>query len=368
MPEEIKMKNSIIGKEIFSVGEWNGDNYTIEDLEEMVRAYNDTCSKYKPYIKLGHVESQDLLKQEGLPSAGWIQNLRVEGDKLVCDISDIPEKVYKLIKENAYRYVSAEIFWNIDFEGKKYERMLSGCAILGAEMPAVTNLNEFINLYKLDAKFIKSYTFKKEDNMPEIKPVVDPKKELLVDPKEIKPEEKKPVIEPKVMAELPVIPPEVKPEEVKAPSVEELTTKVADLEKKLAEIMLKLDEANAENFKCKEALGKTQVEKFISEKNVAPAAQEYVRQLLGDEKKSYSVNNKEMTKQDMVGEILKIYAAGNVNVVETSEKAVVIENDEDKTVNDIKAYAAANKITFAAAYKKLSANKGTELNDEEEGE
>ena len=158
------MPQSIKAVDIFSVGKWNGTTITEKDLDDIVDAFESTKEHAKPMLKLGHNDDQKMLADDGLPAAGWIENLRIEGDKLVCDFIDLPEKVYKLIVDGSYRYVSSEIFWNIEINGKEYRRMLSGCALLGTEMPAVMGLNDFANLYKLDARFIRTYTLKKEGN------------------------------------------------------------------------------------------------------------------------------------------------------------------------------------------------------------
>jgi len=102
--------HSINGVEVFASGKWNGDHYTNEDLDEMVKAFNDTGHKIKPFLKLGHNDEQKLLATDGLPSAGWVSNLRRIGDKLVADFVDIPKKIFELISNKAFRKVSSEIF------------------------------------------------------------------------------------------------------------------------------------------------------------------------------------------------------------------------------------------------------------------
>src|SRR3990167_797091 len=112
----------------------------------MIRAFQQM--KFKPPLKLGHAEDQKMLQKDGLPAAGWVSALYRVGEKLLADFIDIPEKIWKLIENKAYKNVSSEIFWNIEIDGTLYRRMLAGVALLGADMPAVTNLAGIQALYR----------------------------------------------------------------------------------------------------------------------------------------------------------------------------------------------------------------------------
>lgn len=137
----------IDGVEIFKAGKWNGDNYTVDDIDEMVNSFNEIGGKIKPFIKLGHDEGQKLLQSDGMPAAGWVTNLRRVGDSLVAKLSNVPQKIYDLIVSKAYGRMSSEIYWNLKEGQKTYKRVLRAVALLGADTPAVTTLDDFINLY-----------------------------------------------------------------------------------------------------------------------------------------------------------------------------------------------------------------------------
>lgn len=373
-------KNSIIGKEIFSVGEWYGDPYDTKDLEEMCKAFNETANQYKPYMKLGHAKDQVLLQQEGLPAAGWIENLRVQGKKLICDLVDIPEKIYKLICEGAYRYVSSEILWNIDFAGKKYNRMLAGVALLGAEMPAVTNLNDFANLYKLDAKFIKTYTIEnKGESMPETK-VIPPKEDDKVTPP-VAPKAPEaptaPIAEKKEENVNDVKTPPSEKEKVEAPKVEKMAegtdveTRIAALEKLVNDLTSKLGVSEMECAKYRQEKEIAETEAFIAENKIAPAAKEYVKELLGADKKEYAMGDKKLSKKDLVKEIIKIYSSTNgVNLEENSTEgnANASKDQDDIRIEEIKKYAQENKISFREAFEKLNVDENDNTDSEDENE
>lgn len=117
------------GVEIFEAGEWNGDTYGVADLDEMVRAAQEVG--FTPPIKAGHEDGQ------GQPALGWVENLRRVGSKLFADLVALPKAVYEAIKQRRYDRVSAEIFWNLERNGKTFPKALKALALLGAEVPAV---------------------------------------------------------------------------------------------------------------------------------------------------------------------------------------------------------------------------------------
>jgi len=122
--------------EIFSVGNWNGDNYTEKDLHGIVAAFKALKEEIKPMLKLGRHENKFD------PALGWIENVRVEGGKLYAKFIKVPQILYDAIKRELYKRISVEM--NINYKGKStgqlYPYVLDGVAILGAAVPAVTNL------------------------------------------------------------------------------------------------------------------------------------------------------------------------------------------------------------------------------------
>ncbi|MCM8808166.1 MAG: hypothetical protein NC926_09575, partial [Candidatus Omnitrophica bacterium] len=161
----VEIKN----KEIFAAGVWNGDKYTVEDLDNIVKAFYELKGRRDVPLKLGHDEKQELLQRDGYPAAGWLVELRREGKKLIGDFAKVPKKIAELIEKGAYRRVSAEIIWNYrDNEtGKVYPKVLSAVALLGADIPAVSSISAWSSLYhdELLQENIHFYTidFEKED-------------------------------------------------------------------------------------------------------------------------------------------------------------------------------------------------------------
>ena len=132
------------GVEIFSTGIWNGDKYSQKDLNAMVENFDDVG--FEPPIKLGHNEEQPEL-QDGQPALGYISKIYRVGSKLVADFKELPQKVYDAIKRGNYKRVSSEIYWNYKANGSTFNRVLKAVALLGADIPAVTNLQEIEGLY-----------------------------------------------------------------------------------------------------------------------------------------------------------------------------------------------------------------------------
>ena len=359
---------TIEGVEIFSAGTWNGDTYTVADLDEMVRAFSDTSKTWKPFLKLGHDDNQALLQADGYPAAGWIGKLYRAGEKLVADFVDIPEKIYELIQNRAYRTVSSEIYWNIEVNGSKYPYVLGAVALLGADLPAVQNLAGILSMYGICAPekikiyenlandgIVKTYLLERADDgehflegesMPE-KTAAELKLEL-----------------------------ELKAKEENEKALEEKATKLAaDLEAKekyAAELEAKVKANEEEKQKAQEAAEKAQRAEYLtkleSEKLITPAMKPLVEALIGGEpegeKKEYSVKlksdaeAKKFTKQELIKEVLKLHSASSVNVEESSEDGdSKSATDEKAQLEKVNAYAKEHGVDFAKAYKAVMGKK-----------
>ena len=143
------------GCQVFQTGRWNNDVYTEADLDAMVASFGQVG--FVPPLKLGHDASQPLAKSDGMPAIGWVYNLRRVGTKLLCDIRQMPKKVYDAVKRKNYDRVSAEVYWDYDLNGKVYPRVLKALSLLGAEIPAVTSLAALEALYDASGKEFKRY-------------------------------------------------------------------------------------------------------------------------------------------------------------------------------------------------------------------
>jgi len=140
--------------EVFGTGEWNKHKITDEDLDNIVNGTNEIIDKLKPKVKLGHDDKQGLLQKSGFPAGGWITKLKRAGNKILVDIKEVPKVLYQLIKNGAYKRISSEILYDYTEPStqKKYAKVLSAIAFLGADLPAVTNLKDIAALYDSDEK------------------------------------------------------------------------------------------------------------------------------------------------------------------------------------------------------------------------
>ena len=138
--------------EVFGKGTWKGIKITDKDIDDIVNNTNEIIDKLKPKVKLGHGDKQDLLRKTGLPAGGWITKLKRAGDKILVDIKEVPKVLYQLIKNGAYKRISSEILagYTEPSTKKKYNKVLSAIAFLGADLPAVTNLKDIAALYDSD--------------------------------------------------------------------------------------------------------------------------------------------------------------------------------------------------------------------------
>lgn len=158
---------NINGVEIFSAGKWNGDDYTDADIDHIVAAFEHTG--WEPPLKLGHNgEQEKALMQDGQPALGWVGRVYKQGGKLLADFKEVPSKLYEAMKRGNYKRVSSEIYWNYTANGKTFPRVLKAVALLGADIPAVTNLESIAGLYKDGENNYKVYTEREEENMAEL--------------------------------------------------------------------------------------------------------------------------------------------------------------------------------------------------------
>ena len=353
MPTDVSISEkptyNISGVEIFSAGKWNDDDYSVEDLHNMVNAYNNLKDGFSPYLKLGHDNNQKLAKSSGLPSVGWINNLYVQGQKLIADFSNIPREVFELIKSKAYRKVSSEIYWNLDVNGTTYPRVLSAVALLGAETPGVMNLQDILGKYGLfENKNTKVYEqIEKNDNFKAYKT------DLLTNLQErdMSDDNKEKEIEVKAKAL------EKEIAEAKKYSAS-LASEKSELEKQLEAQKKELEVARQAAAQAKAAEQEAKVAKFVKDlesKDLAtPAMKDHLTELMSD-KKTFSIKEKEATKEDLITEVLELAReAAKVNFTENSKSEKTSKNyAQEELDKQIEEYHKKHSVPYEIAYKKV---------------
>ena len=167
--------------EIFQSGVWKDVEYTNQDLDEIAANFIKLKELIKPPVKLGHNEEQELVAKDGMPSAGWITNLKRVGNKLVADINDVPRKIAQIVKNRGYARISSEIYTNLkDSQGTVHGKVLKAIAFLGGDIPHLKSLDDIVAQYDgLDNEY-RSVIF-----------MADPKEEVKEEETKTEEEEKK---------------------------------------------------------------------------------------------------------------------------------------------------------------------------------
>lgn len=148
----------ILGVQLFAVGTWHGVKFDHDDLDAMVKAAQELPLK-RPVV-IDHDDSQPLLKRSGVPAAGWVENLRRDGDKLLGDLKAVPSKLAALIRAGAYRTRSAEIYRQYIYGDRVYPLVFKALALLGGRIPEVKTLDDIVALYGAGAECV---TFEEGD-------------------------------------------------------------------------------------------------------------------------------------------------------------------------------------------------------------
>ena len=126
------MSHELRDVEIFRPGIWNGIKFTDQDMAAIVESHKDLG--YEVPVKVGHAENP------GGQAWGWVKDLRSEGGRILANLTDLPETLYRAIKEKRYNALSSEIFFDLKRNGRTFRRALKAVALLGAEIPAVDGL------------------------------------------------------------------------------------------------------------------------------------------------------------------------------------------------------------------------------------
>ena len=126
--------------EVFAVGTWNGMPFEKTDLNSMAAAFNSLADVHKVPLKFGHNDDQPMT--DGQPAIGWVDKVWVEAGKLMAHFTDLPKVVYHAIEKKLYNHVSVELDMGVEHKGSYYPWVLSGVALLGADIPAVNTLSD----------------------------------------------------------------------------------------------------------------------------------------------------------------------------------------------------------------------------------
>jgi len=114
--------------EVFKAGTHTATNgksktYTVADLEEMARLYNEQTDHEAPLV-VGHPETND-------PAYGWAKKLQVSGDRLQAFVEFVGDKIKNAFDAKMFKKVSIALYGN---------NLLRHIGLLGAAPPSVKGL------------------------------------------------------------------------------------------------------------------------------------------------------------------------------------------------------------------------------------
>lgn len=306
--------------EIFKAGKWNGEKYDIDDIDRIISSHYSLSNEGKVPLKIGHSESQTLLKSDELPAAGWITRLWRKGDILLANVSDVPKKIYDLIKNKAYKRISSELCVNLkDSLNNTHKYVLRAVALLGSAIPAVGTLKDIEALYSKQNSLAICFNAEGGEIMEE-------KRKEKEEVKDMDDTEKKAFEEKVATAEF---------------KAAEADAKAVDAQKKLNEAQLKLNTIETEK---KFAENNNIVEKAISEGHLAPSQKDFVLDILNH------LDGTKVFSEIEIKDRLKSFLESNKIILgETSKKG---EEQKPKTLLEMaKEIEAEKKVVFKEALK-----------------
>jgi len=315
---DIGQTYDISGVEIFASGTWNGDSYSVDDIDQMVYGFEKTKENLKPYLKLGHDKNQKLLQIDGYPAAGYLNKVYRLGNKLVADFVKVPKAIYELIKSGGYRRVSSEIYVNMSIGGTVYPYLLKAVSLLGGDTPAVQNLKDILALYASEGGAV---VYEK----------TDPFKVYEMESKKIQEDVMEKEIE-LLNARLAEANKKFSDAQLKIQELEDLNSKLKEFEDKLSKEIKRSDDLEKELTESKEKVKKFSDEKDMAEINssldklirdgkIFPSQRDAAFHLIkssrenSNREKKFTIEGKEFNQEDL---ILK-FIENNDGVLNTQE-------------------------------------------------
>jgi hypothetical protein len=154
LPKNFKLSvKELKDVEIFEAGIWKGKEYTIADIDEMIKNQKDGV--VEPYLNLNHSKTQTEEGKRALKTSamGWVKKLKRVGKKLLADFKQVPKLMAELIQAGSWKKRSIEVYRR-GYEhanGKIYNNVLEAVTFHGGDgVPAVNTLADIANFYKLD--------------------------------------------------------------------------------------------------------------------------------------------------------------------------------------------------------------------------
>jgi len=141
----------LLNVEIFAEGKWNGQDFTGEDLDEMIENFKAEVSDI--FVTVDHDPSltEATKKVLGAVSLGWVEHLWRDGKKLLANIKQVPKMIAELVEAGALKQKSIELWHDYEVDGKNFHNVIDGITFTG-RIPAVNTLADALVLYKQEGR------------------------------------------------------------------------------------------------------------------------------------------------------------------------------------------------------------------------
>lgn len=323
---------------IFSTGIWEGkgsapggDNIDEKFLDEIVTSFQKIGNRIKPRMVLTHNKGASQTAT-GMASLGWITNLRRNANILYADIRKIPKKIADLIDNGAFARFSPGVWSKINLNGATYNNVLEHLALLGADLPANTDLDGLVDLYySKDEYTIENFVSYETENESKI---IGNNEEKSIQEEDMEDQKIQELME-----------------EIKnlKDTNKELTEKVSNFEKEKEDIALERDklqekiESEKQNAYSQKV--ESSIDKWIEDGKILPSQKHAIQALaseMGNEK-TFSYNDGESIKE-LKGnnfDLIKTFIDNQPNVLEFKQKSEQNEIDKSEKTDDDKLHEKA---------------------------
>jgi hypothetical protein len=360
-PEGEGETGELLGQPVAITGKWKGHDFTEDDLDEMIRYFEDLSETEKRniHVKLGHGD-QSIVRNSGLVSVGWVKRLYRKGIELFADMTAIPRMVLRMIKNKTLKELSPEVGINFtdNTTGKTYRKIIDAVALLpwgNSKHKAMKTLKDLGSLYADEGDNVEIEAGSLVLNMSETAYMTEEEPEDKT--KKSKKEDS--------MGELEKLQEEIKEKDAKIETFKEQEKELEDLKnknKELAEANEKFAEDKSKLEKEKKTI---EVEKFMEDNKtkITPAIKSRVKALLlhEDTEEIEYFDEENESHKSSVPEVIKSVIKDLPNIVDYEEKSELgeistggVDETDAKLKAKVEKYRKEHKIeSFTEAFNQM---------------
>lgn len=360
-PDEEGDTGELLGQPVAVTGNWKGRDFTEDDLDEMIRYFEDLSEteKRNVHVKLGHGD-QSIVHNSGLVSVGWVKRLYRKGIELFADMTAVPRMVLRMIKNKTLKELSPEVGINFKDEttGKSYRKILNAVALLpwgNSKHKAMRTLKDLSSLYADEGDNVDIEAGSLVLNMSETTYVTEEEPEDKTKKKSQKEDS---------MGELEKLQEEIKAKDAKIEEFKEQGKELEDLKNKNKELTEENEKFAEEKSKLELQKKTIEVEKFMEDNKskITPAIKARVKALLlhEDAEEIEYFDEENEAKKSTVSETLRSVIKDLPNIVDYEEHSELGETptkggEDEKLKAKVEKYRKENKLeSFTEAFNEMS--------------